>query len=139
MSVNINYKTKNLGMSNRAFGILLSCGLDVSKRNATTEELQFVARMEEYTQQLPYIDLEKEMPSLSERKFWSRVFFDTARTIFERKIGSHEHSYWQAQAIYVAYRAGIFFQEVVQDKERGWEPNIVDKRDYDRIVNAIER
>ena len=139
MAININYKANNLGMSNRAFGILVECGIEVAKQGATPEELQFIATMRNKHAQLPYLDIAKDMPSVPEQKFWSRVFFDTARAIFERKVGAHEHSYWQAQAIYVAYSAGKFFQSVVQDSERGWDPSTIDTREFDRIVNKIER
>ena len=139
MAVNINYKTNNLGMSNRAFGILVEYGIEVAKQGATPEELQFIDTMRHRHAQLFYLDIAKDMPSVAEQKFWSRVFFDTARAIFERNVGSHEHSYWQAQAIYIAYSAAKFFQAVVQDGERGWEPTTIDTRDFDRIVNKIER
>ena len=131
------YKSLKHDMSTSAFGSLIIYTLKVAEEAASPEELQFVARMR-HTMQIPWIDLEKDMPSVTEQKFWCKMFFETARAIFERKVGSHGQIYWQARMIYLAYGTGIFFQRVVQDQEQRWEPSTVDTREFNRIVNKIE-
>jgi hypothetical protein len=73
-----------------------------------------------------YVEIETDFPDVAERRFWSRVFYGTARRVFDRKIGNHEHSFWQAQLIWQAYGMGHLFQEAVRSTEPRWMPHSID-------------
>ena len=81
------------------------------------------------------IQIEDDFPDIEEQKFWARVFLDTAREIFDRRIGIHEHSFWQAQCIWQAYGAGQLFVDAVRDTDRRWLPDCRDYREFDLVVN----
>ena len=85
------------------------------------------------------MDIEEDFPDGEERKFWARVLYDTARSIFTRSIGRHEHEFWQAQAIHQAYASAILFQDSVRDVEPGWSAESVDRIEFDEVVNGTKR
>jgi hypothetical protein len=67
------------------------------------------------------------------------VFFDTSRAIFDRKVGVHEHSFWQAQAIHQTHATGLIFEQAVRDADRKWSADTLDRKQFDKIVNGVER
>ena len=85
------------------------------------------------------IRIEEDFPDPEEQKFWSRIFLDTARAVFDRRVGRHEHAFWQAQCIYQAYATGRLFIEAVRDRVGYWFPDTIDHREFDRVVNKTER
>lgn len=66
------------------------------------------------------------------------MFYDTSRAIFDRKIGVHDYSFWQAQAIHQAHATGLLFEYSVRESEPRWSAETIDRREFDRIVNGIE-
>lgn len=81
------------------------------------------------------IEIEEGFPDPTERKFWRRIFFDTSRAIFDRTIGVHDHSYWQAQAIYHAHGTALLFEYAVRNSEPRWSAVSVDRREFDQTTN----
>jgi len=85
------------------------------------------------------IEVEEDFPDLSERNFWSGMFFDMSRAIFDRRVGIHKHSFWQAQAIHQSHASGLLFEYSVRHLEPNWSADTVDRREFDKVVNRKER
>jgi hypothetical protein len=83
-------------------------------------------------------DITKDFPEVAERKFWSRIFHDTARAVFDRRVGNHEHSFWQAQAIHQAHAAGLLVGQAVRVTEPDWTADTLDRREFEKFVNGID-
>lgn len=75
------------------------------------------------------IDIETDFPGIEERKFWAMIFRETAREIFDRKIGTQYYSFWQTQRIYQIYGAGDLFVKAVKEMEPSWFPQTRDQRE----------
>ncbi len=144
MACEITYKDQCISLNNRQFSSLIDFVIDVGHRTASTaSEHGFVDRVTTMKEEVFWpgrgIDIEDDFPNISERKFWAQVFLDTARHIFDREIGCHDHSFWQAQRIWQAYGTGQLFIDAVCDTEYGWLPNSIDYCEFDNVVNGIDR
>lgn len=143
MACTIEYKQSVIRLNNAQFSSLIALALQVASQSATTDERVFVQRMEQRESMEFWpgrgIELESDFPDLAEREFWARVFLDTARAIFDRRVGEHQHQFWQAQAIHQAYSVGLLFQEAVREAKPAWSANTIDRVEFDRVVNRIER
>ncbi len=137
MACEIKYGTKEVPLNNSQFYNsqfyrLLDLGLEVAKRTATAADQPFVARMQSLDDNEFWpgrgIDIEADFPDLAERKFWCRVFLDTARAICDRSAGHHEHQFWQALSVWQAYRTDDLFHDAVRVAEPRWEPDTLDGR-----------
>jgi len=117
-------------------------GIEIAERSASSEERPFVERMKKLRDEHFWpgrgIDIMEDFPVIAEQKFWSRVFLDTSRAIFDRKVGVHQHSFWQAQSIHQAYSTGFLFEKSVKNTEPTWYANTVDRREFNKVVNGIE-
>ena len=71
-------------------------------------------------------DIETDFPELEEKKFWTRIFYETAREIFKRKIGLQDYFFWQTQRIYQVYGTAKVFEQAVREVEPKWVPDIRD-------------
>lgn len=140
MASQIAYKEKEVPTNNMQFSSLIDLVIQQGRASLqnTTEE-RFVDRMCELQESEFWpgrgIQIEDDFPDTEEQKFWARVFLDTARAIFDRQIGIHDHSFWQAQRIWQAYGAGQLFVDAVRDCERRWLPDSRDYREFDLVVN----
>jgi len=143
MACAIRFKEVDVEVNNVQFSRLIDFGIEIADQTAASEERRYVERIKKMRYQCFWpgrgIDISEDFPEIPERKFWSRVFFDVSRAIFDRKVGVHEHSFWQAQAIHQAHAAGLLFERAVRDVEPRWFADTLDGRDFDRIVNGIER
>lgn len=140
MASQIAYKDKEVPTNNMQFSSLIDFVIQVGRMTARdAAEERYVDRMSQLqeTEFWPGrgIQIEEDFPNVEEQKFWARVFLDTAREIFDRRIGSHEHSFWQAQCIWQAYGAGKLFVAAVRDTDRRWLPDARDYREFDLVVN----
>jgi hypothetical protein len=140
MACIIYYKDQQVSANNRQFYSLIEFAIEVGQKTATTdEERQIVDRMIDLRDKEFFpgrdLDIEEDFPDLNERKYWARVFLDTARAIFGREVGVHEYSFWQAQCIYQAYGVGLLFEQAVRSQDSHWMPNSTDRREFDRVVN----
>jgi hypothetical protein len=111
MASQIAYKDQEVPTNNMQFSRLIDFVIQVGRMTArSSAEERYVDRMSQLqeTEFWPGrgIQIEDDFPDIEEQKFWARVFLDTAREIFDRRIGIHEHSFWQAQCIWQAYGAG---------------------------------
>ena len=143
MASQITYKDKEVWTNNMQFSSLIEFAIQVGRRTARTgSEERCVDRMHELNETEFWpgrgIQIEDDFPDVEEQKFWARVFLDTAREIFERRVGVHEHSFWQAQRIWQAYGVGKLFIAAVRDSEKGWLPDSRDYREFDAVVNQRE-
>jgi hypothetical protein len=140
MASQIAYKDNEVLTNNMQFSSLIDFVVQIGRETAkTTEEIHFVDRMIHLRDNEFWpgrgIQIEEDFPDLGEQKFWARVFLDTARAIFDRRIGIHEHSFWQAQRIHQAYGSGQLFVQAVRDTERSWLPDSIDYKEFDIVVN----
>ena len=85
------------------------------------------------------IEIETDFPDVNEQKFWCRMFFDTARAIVHGTVGNADHTYWQAQAIHQAYSTALLFEHAVRTVDSDWRADTIDRIEFDRVVNGIER
>jgi len=143
MSHYISFKDKGQWINNMLFRSLLEFSIETGELQASIEERTYLELMKKRVTDGFFwpgrdVDLEQDFPTIPERKFWSRVFFEIARAIFERKIGVHAQTYWQAQRIYLAYGLGNLFQESVREIEPTWHAETLDNREFDRVVNGRE-
>ena len=143
MACQITFNDRGVQLNNRQFANLIDFGIEVAEKSAADSEIVYVDRMKRMRDGCFWpgrgIEIEGDFPDVSERKFWSRMFLDTSRAIFERKVGVHEHTYWQAQAIHQAHSTGLLFEYAVRDSEPRWSANTIDRREFDKVVNGIER
>jgi hypothetical protein len=144
MSCRIVYREQYVPLNNAQFSRLIDLAIDVGRGSSQdAQESQCVERMIQMRNETFWpgrgIDLEKDFPVLEEQKFWARVLLDTARAIFERRVGQHDHAFWQAQCIWQTYGAGILFQHAVRSKEPHWCADSIDQLEFDRMVNGINR
>ena len=117
--------------------------LAVATESANTpDEHAMVERFREASRAFfPGYDLhiEREFPTLEERKFWARCFFNLARAIFLRKIGSHETDFWLSSAIANAFVIACFLTQAVREAEHGWYPATEDalrsEEFYGKLMN----
>lgn len=85
------------------------------------------------------IQIEDDFPDLEEQKYWARIFLDTARAIYDRRVGDHGYSFWQSQRIWQLYGVGQLFIEAVRACDNRWAPHSIDHDEFDRVVNRKER
>jgi len=143
MACRIEYRGNFVPLNNAQFSALVEFASEVGAATCRDPlEHRHVDRMKTMRHEAFWpgrdMDIEKDFPDVAERKFWARVFLDTARTIFDRKVGKQEHSFWQAQRIWQAYGTGQLFEECVRSVEPEWHARTVDTVEFNRIVNGIE-
>ena len=143
MTSEIFYKDKWVPLNNTQFAGLIDLVVEVGCGTATTPaDKDFAARMVRLKKEKFWpgrgIRIEEDFPDLEEQKFWARVFLDTARAVFDRRVGRHEHAFWQTLCIYQAYATGRLFIEAVRDRVGYWFPDTIDGREADRFVNKRE-
>lgn len=143
MACQITFKDEFVQLNNMQFSRLIDFGIEIAEQTRTVHERSFVERMKKMQQECFWpgrgIDIIEDFPETSERKFWSRVFFDTSRAIFDRRIWIHEHSFWQAQSIHQSHATGLIFEHAVREVEPGWSADTLDRREFDKVVNGIDR
>ena len=134
----ITYKERRLQLNNMLFARLIDFGIAVATKTVQPDEHPFLDRMTRFNDEFwpgRVIDIVTDFPNPAERKFWCRVFYDTSRAVFDRQVGEHEHSFWQAQTIHLAYATALLFREAVRETEPQWSANSIDQREFDRVVN----
>ena len=140
MACEIRFGSDEVPCNNMQFARLIDLLLEVGERTATAGEQAFVARMRELNDTSFWpgrgIDIAADFPDLGEQKFWCRVCFDTARAIIDRSVGFHEHQFWQAQTVWQVYGTGILFEDAVHTSEPKWQPDTVDGREFNRVING---
>ena len=140
MACVIHYKDQNVLANNMQFSSLIEFAIEAGQKTATEgEECRIVGRMIDLRDREFFpgrdLDIEADFPDLNERKFWARIFLNTAREIFDRKVGVHDHSFWQAQRIYQAYGTGLLFEQAARSQEARWVADSIDHREFDRVIN----
>ena len=140
MASQIAYKGNEIPTNNMQFSRLIDFVIEIGRETAKNpEEIGHVERMIQLrdTEFWPGrgIQIEEDFPHLGEQKFWARVFLDAARAIFDRRLGVHEHCFWQAQCIHQSYGSGQLFVQAVRDHERSWMPDSTDYQEFEIVVN----
>ncbi|MEL7082919.1 MAG: hypothetical protein AAGM36_00315 [Cyanobacteria bacterium J06597_1] len=139
MACQITFQDRWVQLNNKQFRSLMSFALDVAESHTGSDEQVHIDRMKRLSQECwpgRGIEIERDFPDLPERKFWSRIFLDTSRAIFERSIGIHEHTFWQARTIYLAYSTGLLFESAVQQSEPGWHAETADRQEFQRVYET---
>lgn len=143
MSSRVSYQDQFLWMSNREFDSMMDFLLEVGTESAVApDERAMVARLSEARSGFfsGYgFDLEKEFPTVEERKFWARCFHNLARAIFLRKVGNQEADCWQSAAIANAHFMARFLTQAVGEVEPRWCPvtddGLSEKEYFDRLTS----
>ena len=134
----ITYKDESIAFNNSQFSSSMHLAIEVAEKMANEDEKIFVARMKDkmVTNYYPgvCIDIEGDFPGIEERKFWAMIFHETAREIFNRKIGIQDYSFWQTQRIYQIYGAGNLFVKAVKELEPHWFPQTRDRHEFNDWV-----
>lgn len=140
MACQIAFKDRWVQLNNSQFSRLIDWAISVAERTAADTEIAFVERMKRLRAECFWpgrgIDVEDDFPDLPELKFWCRIFYETSRGIFDRTVGIHGHSFWQAQAIHQAYSTGQLFEYAVRATEPRWSADTIDRREFDQVVNG---
>ena len=143
MACTIVFKKSVVWLNNMQFSRLIALALQAARRSSSADEHKFVERMGQMESEEFWsgrgIDISADFPSVEERKFWARVFLDTARLVFDREVGKHEHHFWQAQTIHQAYGVGLLFQNAARQDDPDWRANTVDTREFDQLMNGPKR
>ncbi|WP_339744391.1 hypothetical protein [uncultured Rubinisphaera sp.] len=143
MACEITFKDRFVQLNNMQFNRLIDFAIEIAEVSATTTETEFVERMKNRNEGFFWpgrgIEIEEDFPEIVERKFWSRVFFDLSRAIFDRTTGIHTHSFWQSQSIHQAHGTGLLFEYAVRDAEPRWSADTIDRREFDEVVNRRKR
>lgn len=136
----ITYKDERVDFNNRQFSSTMSFIVEVAEKIANESEMPFVEKVKDEMVSNYYpglcIDIEEDFPKIEERKFWAIVFYETAREIFERKIGVQDYSFWQTQRIYQIYGTGDLFVKAVKEVEPSWLPDTRDSREFNDWVKS---
>lgn len=124
MACSIIFKAESVSFSNMQFSRLLDFGIQVARGTGTAADQRFIDRLSEmqggYFWPGRGVDILEDFPELEERKFWSRVFFDVSRAIFDRTVGFHERQCWQARGIHKAHGTAMLFESSVRDEQAKW-------------------
>jgi hypothetical protein len=143
MACQITFREREVRLNNRQFSNLIAFTISVAESSRTDDEAQFVERLKRMsdTEFWPGrgIEIETDFPNVAEQKFWCRMFFDTARAICHGEVGATQHRYWQAQASHQAYSTAMLFEDAVRTVEPDWRAATLDRIEFDRVVNGIER
>jgi hypothetical protein len=125
---------------------MIHLGIEFAELTALPEERPFVERMKRLDAECFFpgrgVEISEDFKEIAERKFWSRIFLDAARAIFDRRIGIQEYSFWQAQAIHQSYSIGLLFEHSVREADSQWYADTLDRRQWDEwnaSQNAVKR
>lgn len=130
----IYFKEHEIVFNNSQFRSTITFVSEVARKMATESEMEYVKKMDDNVKNYwpgMSIDIATDFPKLEEKKFWAKIFYETAREIFERKIGVQDNFFWQTQRIYQIYGVGNVFEKAVKEIEPKWIPNIRDYREFE--------
>ena len=137
MACEISFKDQEIQYNNMQFSSTIDFVIETAEKMSSTEDEPMIVRMKRLNNEEFWpgrgIEIETDFPELAERKFWARIFYETARDIFERKIGIHDYNFWQSQRIYQIYGTAGLFEIAVREIEPSWSPDIRDYREFDRV------
>ena len=143
MACQITFRDREVQVNNRHFSDLMSFVISIAELSRTDDESGFVDRLRTMNETEFWpgrgIEIEVDFPGVDEQKFWCRMFFNTARAIVHGAVGNRDDSYWQAQATHQAYATALLFEFAVRNIDPDWRAETLDRIEFDRIVNGIER
>lgn len=127
MGGDFGYKEQWLHVANRWVSATLVNMLEVGEKTARNDQERAWVEAYDKTFNETYwpgrdYDIEKEFPTLEERKFWARVLFDLVQAIYHREIGNNEVTCWQHTAIGITCIVARMMTRSVQDVEPHWRP-----------------
>jgi hypothetical protein len=140
MAIDITLNDQFLWVSNMSFLTLLDFANDVGESIAgDADERAFVARLRQFgaspDAQIGF-DLADRFPTISEKKWWARVFSLVARRIYLRQLGNQEDQAWQPSAIGDAYVVARMLTRAVQEVELAWHPVLEDPRESEAFASG---
>lgn len=142
MASQISFGSEEVLLNNMQFAGLVDFAIEHAERSIAEQDLPIVDRMKTLREVCwpgRGIDIAEDIPLIDDRKFWCEQFFDVARAIFDRSIGDHTHSFWQAGYIHRAMGVAYLLQQAVRTVDEKWTPDCLDYREFDRIVNGIRK
>jgi hypothetical protein len=143
MACQITFREREVQLNNRHFSDLMVLVISVAETSRTNDESGIVDRLRTMNETEFWpgrgIEIETDFPDVNEQKFWCRTFFNTARAIVHGAVGNRDHTYWQAQATHQAYSIAMLFEFAVRTIDPDWRADTLDRIEFDRVVNRIER
>ena len=143
MSSDICIGEQYLWVSNQRLRTLVEFVVEVGRDvKSTPAESEFVDRLENWITSEYWagqsFDLEERFPSIEEKKFWAKCFFDLARKIFLREIGNNQVHFWQAGAIGESYMTGRLICHAVQKQTgQSWYPDTEDGKSAEAYYHRL--
>ncbi len=144
MSSDISWRDQYVCVSNRQLFDLVELALQVGNDCATSStEREFVDRLRHWLNDESWpgigFDLDEHFPTLDEKKFWSRCFYDLSRRIFRREIGENANgnTVWQPSMIGDAYIVARLLTRAVQESELAWHPETEQSKEASEIFAKI--
>ena len=134
----ISFQEHDIVFNNRQFLGSITFAAQLAEKMAVGPEKQYLAKMQDLVDNYwpgMCLNVEHDFPDIEEKKFWAKIFFETAREVFERKIGRQENLFWQTQRIFQLYGTGNLFEKAVREVEPRWSPDIRDYREFTEWAN----
>jgi hypothetical protein len=98
MACMIIFKEQSVHLNNMQFAGLIDFGIEIAERLSKAEDRLFIDHMKKMRNEVFFpgrgILIAEDFPALDEQKFWSCMFYEVSRAIFDKKIGVHVHSFW---------------------------------------------
>lgn len=136
MAVCISYRNYEQLANNWQFPTLIEFAIETATSLSCPKERPAIERMQLWWDKEYWpgrdMNIESDFPDEAERKLWSRIFYEVARSIFTRSIGDHEHDFWQAQRISQAYRVGWIFEQAAREFDPGWSAVTTDRTLFEK-------
>ena len=143
MASDIAIGDQYLWVSNQRLRTLVEFVVEVARGlERSTEEDDYVDRLNnwiehEYWSGLTF-DLAERFPTVDEKKFWAKCFFDLGRKIFFREIGNLDADFWQAGAIGESYMTARMLCFAIREQTGDtWYPETEDRKSsqayFDRL------
>ena len=150
MSFKATHRHTEIRFTDMQFNRLVDFAAELAEKRIGKEPTQYLSHLKKLVRKLESsspessngrkkskaIRVERDFPSQDERKFWSCIFLDVSRGIFDRSLGVHHHLFWQAKAVHQAYALGKLFEMTVREREPQWSGETIDRTELNQFVEA---
>lgn len=136
MSSEICFEDQSFCVSNKTLVLLVELVVEAGRdTQSTPAEKEYVDRLDHWIQEEYWsgldLDLNEEFPTVDEKKFWAKCFFDLGRKIYLREIGDHTIDFWQAAITGVAFVTGRMLCDAVRKQSgQSWSPETEDGKSF---------
>ncbi|MEM8505555.1 MAG: hypothetical protein AAF716_20680, partial [Cyanobacteria bacterium P01_D01_bin.1] len=144
MASDISIDDQYLWVANRRLSMLVDFALEIADQLAKSDtELAYVAELRNWDKTEHCngcgFSLDERFPTVEHKKFWARVFFDTARAVFDRKLGNQDIAFWQCSTIGDCYVVGrMLCYGVRRDSGSSWFPETINASEHTAFFDRID-